>query len=99
MPIAERLATPLQRLTKQRLSSGEVALILQQCAEVANRAERVRMAHARRLALGRQCLAVQTLSGGVVTLSVLEHAEVTNGGERVRMPIAEYLAPPLQHLT
>eukprot|EP00964_Phaeocystis_antarctica_P004581 scaffold2471_cov63-Phaeocystis_antarctica.AAC.6 len=36
MPLAERLAPPLQRLAAQRLSSGEVALGLQQQAEVAD---------------------------------------------------------------
>eukprot|EP00964_Phaeocystis_antarctica_P091129 scaffold58399_cov69-Phaeocystis_antarctica.AAC.1 len=34
MPTAERLAQPLHRLAAQQLSGGEVALFLQQLAEV-----------------------------------------------------------------
>ena len=57
MPIAEGLARHLQRLAVQLLSGGEVALVLQHQAEVANGDERARMPTAERLALHLQRLA------------------------------------------
>ena len=41
MPIAEGLALRLHRLAVQRLGGGEIALLLQQQAEVADTGERV----------------------------------------------------------
>ena len=57
MPIAVGLTPPLQRLAVQWLSGGEVALGLQQHAEVADGGERVRMPIAEGLALYLQRLA------------------------------------------
>eukprot|EP00964_Phaeocystis_antarctica_P087792 scaffold55803_cov63-Phaeocystis_antarctica.AAC.1 len=98
MPIAERLAQPLQRLAAQRLSGGEVALVLQQHAEVADGDERVRMPIAKGLALRLQRLAAQRLSGGEVSFSLQQQAEIADGDKRVWMPIANGLALPLQRL-
>ena len=61
MPIAEGVAPPLQRLAAQRLRGGEVALGVQQHAEVADGAERVRMPVAVGLECHLQRLAVQRL--------------------------------------
>ena len=61
MSIAESIAVHLQCLAAQRLS-GEVALVLQQHAEVADGAERARMPIAERVAQPLQRLAVQWLS-------------------------------------
>ena len=43
MPVAERLSLCLQRLAVQRLRAIQVALVLQQLAEVVDRDERVRV--------------------------------------------------------
>eukprot|EP00964_Phaeocystis_antarctica_P101434 scaffold66904_cov37-Phaeocystis_antarctica.AAC.2 len=82
MPIAEDITHPLQRLAEQRLSGGEVALGVQQPAEVVDGHERVRMTTAVRLACHLQRLAEQWLSGGVVALGVQQQAMVAHGGER-----------------
>ena len=50
MPVAEGIAPPLQRFTEQRLGSDEVALGMQQHAEVVGVAERARMPVAEYLA-------------------------------------------------
>ena len=78
MPIAERLAPRLQRLAEQRLRGGEVALGLQQQAEVVDGSVRVRMTTAERLVLPLQRLAVQQLSGGEVALGLQQPAEVVD---------------------
>ena len=57
MPAAEGLALPLQRLAQQRLGGGDIALDLQQCAEIADGDERVWMPIAEGLALHLQRLA------------------------------------------
>eukprot|EP00964_Phaeocystis_antarctica_P092437 scaffold59458_cov64-Phaeocystis_antarctica.AAC.1 len=98
MSITEGLALPLQRLAQQRLSGSEVALILQQQAEVVDGPERVWVPIAERLAQHLQRLAVQRLSGGEIALDLQQLAEVVDGAQRVRMPIAEGLARPLQRL-
>eukprot|EP00964_Phaeocystis_antarctica_P119974 scaffold83733_cov59-Phaeocystis_antarctica.AAC.3 len=92
MSIAEGLALRLQRLAVQRLSGGEVALVLQQHAEVADAGEHVRMPTALRLAHHLQRLAIQRLCGGEVAHVLQQGTEVVAGGERVLMPIAEGLA-------
>ena len=56
------LALRLQRLATQRLSGGEVALVIQQPAEVVGGGERVRMPIAERLTRHLQCLAEQRFS-------------------------------------
>eukprot|EP00964_Phaeocystis_antarctica_P106953 scaffold71729_cov61-Phaeocystis_antarctica.AAC.1 len=98
MPVAEGLAPPLQRLAEERLSGGEVTLVLQQQTEVVDGGERARMPIAERLASHLQRLAAQRLSGSEVVLGVQQRAEVADGGQRVRMPIAERLAQRLQCL-
>eukprot|EP00964_Phaeocystis_antarctica_P024648 scaffold13819_cov73-Phaeocystis_antarctica.AAC.2 len=67
MPIAEGLTLPLQRLAAQRLSGGEVALVLQQRAECADGDERVRMPITEDFALHLQRLAAQRHSGSELT--------------------------------
>eukprot|EP00964_Phaeocystis_antarctica_P149138 scaffold116146_cov61-Phaeocystis_antarctica.AAC.3 len=98
MPRAEGLARHLQRLAEQRLSSGDVALVLQQQPEVVDEDERVRVPTAEGLARHLQRLAAQRLSGGEVALVLQQLAEVVDEGERGRMPIAERLARHLQRL-
>ena len=68
MPTTQRSALPLERFAQQRLSGGEVALDLQQRAEVADGLERIQMSIAEGLALHLQLLAQQRLSGGEVAL-------------------------------
>eukprot|EP00964_Phaeocystis_antarctica_P162582 scaffold137100_cov102-Phaeocystis_antarctica.AAC.1 len=78
MPDAEGLSFHLQRLAEQRLSGGEVTLGAQQRAEVADRAERVRVPIAEGLARHLQHLAVKRLSGGEVALGLQQQAEVAD---------------------
>eukprot|EP00964_Phaeocystis_antarctica_P031156 scaffold17633_cov65-Phaeocystis_antarctica.AAC.2 len=98
MPIAKGFASHLQRLAAQQLSGGEVALFLQQRAEVADGAERVRMPIAEGLAQHLQRLTVQRLSGGEVALGLQQVPKVVDRDERVWMPIIEHLAPHPQSL-
>eukprot|EP00964_Phaeocystis_antarctica_P063787 scaffold38314_cov61-Phaeocystis_antarctica.AAC.2 len=76
----------------------EVAHVLQQQLEAADRMERVWVLVAERIAPPFQRLAQQWLSGGEVALGNKQRAEVHGGGERLRMAIAECRTPPLQHL-
>ena len=62
MAVAERLAPPLQCLAVQQLSSGEVALGVQQRAEVADGGECVRVSITEGPANHLQRLTVQRLS-------------------------------------
>eukprot|EP00964_Phaeocystis_antarctica_P133223 scaffold97438_cov63-Phaeocystis_antarctica.AAC.3 len=80
MPVAVRLALHHQGLAVQRLSSGEVTLVLQQEAEVADRGERARMPVAEGLAVHLQRLAEQRLSSGEVALDLQHKAEVVDAG-------------------
>eukprot|EP00964_Phaeocystis_antarctica_P146416 scaffold112667_cov73-Phaeocystis_antarctica.AAC.4 len=98
MPTTRRSALPLERFTQQRLSGGEVALDLQQRAEVVDGSERARMPVAEGLAQPLQRLAAQRLSGGEVALGLQQRAEVADGDERVRMQVAEHLACHLHRL-
>eukprot|EP00964_Phaeocystis_antarctica_P016678 scaffold9175_cov57-Phaeocystis_antarctica.AAC.7 len=82
----------------QRLSCGEVALDLQERAEVADGEESAWVPIAECLAPHLQRLTQQRLSGGEVTLHVQQHAEVVDGAKRVRVPTTEGLACHLQHL-
>ena len=68
MPIAVGLALPHQRLALQRLCGGEVALGVQQRAEVADGEERVWMSIAEGPAVHLQPLTVQRL--GLVQLAL-----------------------------
>eukprot|EP00964_Phaeocystis_antarctica_P103717 scaffold68969_cov64-Phaeocystis_antarctica.AAC.1 len=78
MVIAKGLARPLQRLAAQWLSGGEIALVLQQRAEVADGMERVRMSAAEGLTRHLQRLPEQRLSGGEVALGLQQQAEVAD---------------------
>ena len=77
MQVAERLTA------EQQLSGGEVALGLQQQAEVVNGEERFRMPIAELLAPHLQRLAEQRLNGGEVALGTQQPAEIADGDERV----------------
>eukprot|EP00964_Phaeocystis_antarctica_P031263 scaffold17691_cov72-Phaeocystis_antarctica.AAC.2 len=82
----------------ERLCGGEVAVVLQQRAEVDDGGERVRMPTAEGLALHLQRLAAQRFSSGVVTLAGQHHGEVVHPFERARMPTAVRLSLFLQRL-
>ena len=87
VPIAERRAPPLQRLAVQRLGGIEVALGLQQQAQVVDRAERVRVAVAERLAARRQRLAEERRRAVEVALGVQQAAQVVDREERARVAV------------
>ena len=98
MPTAEGLAPPLQRLAAQRLGRGEVALGLQQQAEVADAGERVRMPTAEGLALHHQRLAVQRLGLVELALGLQLRGELIQGGACVLAIRALGLEPCTQKL-
>jgi len=66
--VAERLSAPLQRLANQRLCAIQVALVVQQRAEVLDIGELLRVPVAERLSLGLQRLAIQRFRAVQVAL-------------------------------
>ena len=93
-----RTRTHLHRLVQQRLSLGELPVVVQQPPQVVERQQCLSVALAQHLAPPRLRLAQQRLRLGQPPLPLQQPPHVVDGREGVAVARAEHLTPPLLRL-